>query len=190
MGRFGRWTHGILNGEVLLNWRDTKNASSLDSDYQPDELDNIPVSACAVGMIYSFYGRLSVSMNNVATLRAANLPPAFYCWGTRDGFAGQFTQNSNAVREAGCTVETHILQNYPHGYGTGGNASVWGNDFDTFLTPIMQRNTTAVSAVKANTANGKTEYYDLGGKQLSSPDSVRGVYIQKTDKGYKKIVRR
>lgn len=142
------------------------------------------------GMIYSFYGRLSVSMNNVATLRAANLPPAFYCWGTRDGFASQFTQNSNAVREAGCTVETHILQNYPHGYGTGGNASVWGNVFDAFLTPIMQRNTTAVNAVKATTANGKTEYYTLDGKPISSPDSVRGVYIQKTNEGSKKIVRR
>ncbi len=131
---------GILNGEVLLNWRDLKNASSLDSTYQPDELDNVPVSACAVGMIYSFYGRLSVSMNNVETLRAANLPPAFYCWGTRDGFASQFTQNSNAVREAGCQVETHILQNYPHGYGTGGTNAVWGNDFDAFLTPIMANN--------------------------------------------------
>lgn len=30
-----------------------------------------------------------------------------------------------------------ILQNYPHGYGTGGSASIWGNDFDAFLTPIM-----------------------------------------------------
>lgn len=65
---------GILNGEVLLNWRGTKNASSLDSSYQPDELDDVPVEACAVGMIYSFYGRLSVSMNNVETLRAAALP--------------------------------------------------------------------------------------------------------------------
>lgn len=51
------------------------------------------------------------------------------------------TQNSTAVKQAGCTVETHILQNYPHGYGTGGSASVWGNDFDAFLTPIMQKNT-------------------------------------------------
>lgn len=49
---------GILNGEVLLNWRGLKNASILDSSYQPDALDEVPVSACAVGMIYSFYGRL------------------------------------------------------------------------------------------------------------------------------------
>lgn len=128
---------GILNGEVLLNWRGQTNGTALDSSYQPDALDEVPVSACAVGMIYSFYGRLSVSMNDVSTLRAANLPPAFYCWGTRDGFAGQFTQNANAVREAGCEVETLILDNYPHGYGTGGSASVWGNQFDAFLTRIM-----------------------------------------------------
>lgn len=115
---------GILNGEVLLNWCDLTNGTALDSSYTPDELDNVPVSACAVGMIYSFYGRLSVSMNNVETLRAANLPPAFYCWGTRDGFAPQFTQNANAVEEAGCRVERKILQGYPHGYGTGGSADV------------------------------------------------------------------
>ncbi len=79
-------------------------------------------------------------MNDVATLRAANLPPAFYCWGTRDGFARQFQQNSNAVREAGCRVETLVLQDYPHGYGTGGADAVWGNAFDAFLTAIMVDN--------------------------------------------------
>ena len=92
---------GILNGEVLLNWRDLTNATALDSSYRPDELDNVPVSACAVGMIYSFYGRLSVSMNNVETLRAANLPPAFYCWGTRDGFAGGYPKLKCSERSRG-----------------------------------------------------------------------------------------
>lgn len=65
---------GILNGEVLLNWRGLINGTALDPTYVSDELDNVPVDACAVGMIYSFYGRLSVSMNDVATLRAAKLP--------------------------------------------------------------------------------------------------------------------
>lgn len=130
---------GILNGEVLLNWRDLTNGTALDDTYRPDALDEIPVSACAVGMIYAFYGRLSVSMNDVETLRAADLPPAFYCWGTRDGFAGQFAQNSDAVRAAGCEVETHILDGYPHGYGTGGSAAVWGERFDAFLTRIMNK---------------------------------------------------
>lgn len=181
---------GILNGEVLLNWRESKNASSLDGSYRPDELDEVPVSACAVGMIYSFYGRLSVSMNNVETLRAANLPPAFYCWGTRDGFASQFAQNSNAVREAGCTVETHILQNYPHGYGTGGNASVWGNDFDAFLTPIMRANASgSVSAVAEDVSNEWQEAYTLSGMRTALSDSTRGIYIVKTSKGNRKIIK-
>lgn len=179
---------GILNGEVLLNWRDLTNGTALDSSYRPDELDNVPVSACAVGMIYSFYGRLSVSMNNVETLRAANLPPAFYCWGTRDGFAGQFTQNSNAVKEAGVRVETKVLEGYPHGYGSGGNASIWGNDFDAFLSPIMQGNSAAITTVATEIASDKT-YYDINGRVVS-PDTIgRGVYIVKAGDKTTKIIR-
>ena len=181
---------GILNGEVLLNWRDLTNGTALDSSYRPDELDNVPVSACAVGMIYSFYGRLSVSMNNVETLRAANLPPAFYCWGTRDGFAGQFTQNSNAVKEAGVRVETKVLQGYPHGYGSGGNASIWGNDFDAFLTPIMQGNSAAINTINADMATNTPEtYYDLNGRMVS-PDTVgKGVYIVRSGNKTTKIIK-
>lgn len=171
---------GILNGEVLLNWRDLKNGSALDNTYIPDELDKVPVDACAVGMIYAFYGRLSVSMNNVETLRAANLPPAFYCWGTRDGFTGQFTQNANAVEQAGCCVERKILQNYPHGYGTGGSPEVWGRDFDTFLSGVMSGNS-AINNIKADTAEltGKEVMYDLYGRQVAPDTAKNGIYIVK-----------
>ncbi len=180
---------GILNGEVLLNWRDLTNGTALDSSYRPDELDNVPVSACAVGMIYSFYGRLSVSMNNVETLRAANLPPAFYCWGTRDGFAGQFTQNSNAVKEAGVRVETKVLDGYPHGYGSGGRPSIWGNDFDAFLTPIMQGNTAAINKINADmAANTPETYYDLNGRVVY-PDTLRnGIYVVKSENSTRKVL--
>lgn len=180
---------GILNGEVLLNWRDLTNGTALDSSYQPDELDNTPVSACAVGMIYSFYGRLSVSMNDVETLRAANLPPAFYCWGTRDGFAGQFTQNANAVEQAGCRVERKILQNYPHGYGSGGNASVWGNDFDTFLTSIMSGNSAINSIIVDMKPAGETRMYDLNGRFVNPDTAERGVYIVMDANGSRKILK-
>lgn len=181
---------GILNGEVLLNWRDLTNGTALDSSYRPDELDNVPVSACAVGMIYSFYGRLSVSMNNVETLRAADLPPAFYCWGTRDGFAGQFTQNSNAVKEAGVRVETKVLQGYPHGYGSGGNASIWGNDFDAFLTPIMQGNSAAINTINADlAANTPETYYDLNGRVVSPDTLSNGIYIVKSGKSTRKVLK-
>lgn len=179
----------ILNGEVLLNWRDLTNGTALDSSYQPDALDNIAVNPCAVGMIYGFYGRLSVSMNNVETLRAANLPPAFYCWGTRDGFAGQFTQNSNAVKEAGVDVVTKVLDGYPHGYGTGGSSSIWGEDFDAFLTPIMEGNSAAISEISQDLAVDTPDvYYDLNGRVVS-PDTVsRGIYIVKTGNNTKKVI--
>lgn len=131
---------GLLSGEMLLDWQGLKNGTALDVSYRPDALDKIPVSVCAVGMIYSFYGQLSVSINDVETLRAANLPPAFYNWGSNDSFDGQFRQNSDAVREAGCEVETHVLEGYPHGYGTGGNADVWVGRFDAFLQRVRARN--------------------------------------------------
>lgn len=179
---------GILNGEVLLNWRDLTNGTALDSSYRPDALDNVPVSACAVGMIYSFYGRLSVSMNDVATLRATNLPPAFYCWGTRDGFAGQFTQNANAVEEAGCTVERKILQGYPHGYGSGGNAGVWGNDFDAFLTKIMSGNSGIADIISDMSDSGETKIYDLNGIDVNTDNPRHGIYIVRNEKESKKVI--
>lgn len=179
---------GILNGEVLLNWHDLTNGTALDSSYRPDALDNVPVSACAVGMIYSFYGRLSVSMNDVTTLRAANLPPAFYCWGTRDGFAGQFTQNANAVEEAGCTVERKILQGYPHGYGSGGNAGVWGNDFDAFLTKIMSGNSGIADIISDMSDSGETKIYDLNGIEVNTDNPRHGIYIVRNEKESKKVI--
>lgn len=180
---------GILNGEVLLNWRDLKNGTALDSTYLPDELDKVPVDACAVGMIYSFYGRLSVSMNNVETLRDANLPPAFYCWGTRDGFAAQFTQNANAVEQAGCRVERKVLQNYPHGYGTGGSYDVWGQDFDTFLTDIKTGHT-ALDFLETDDADGLAVMYDLYGRRVSADTASNGVYIMKRGREVAKILKR
>ncbi len=183
---------GILNGEVLLNWRNLTNGTALDGSYRPDALDQVPVSACAVGMIYSFYGRLSVSMNDVTTLRDADLPPAFYCWGTRDGFAGQFVQNSNAVREAGCEVETLVLDGYPHGYGTGGGAAVWGNRFDAFLKRTMTGRPVAVSPVRQDLPTGTEErkVYDLNGRRVASlSDIPHGVYIVKNASGSRKVLK-
>lgn len=177
---------GILNGEVLLNWHDLTNGTALDNSYVSDELDDISVSACAVGMIYAFYGRLSVSMNNVETLRNAGLPPAFYCWGTRDGFAGQFMQNANAVEQAGCRVERKILQNYPHGYGTGGSSDVWGKDFDRFLMSVMSENAMA-EEVGADTTDRIEGIYDLNGRRISPDTAKKGIYIVKRSTGTDKI---
>ena len=58
--------------------------------YQPDSLDEVSADAAACGMIYSFYGRLSFGTTDVELLRSGNLPPTFYCYGTRDPFYDQF----------------------------------------------------------------------------------------------------
>ena len=182
---------GILCGEVLLNWQGTTNGTALDASYRPDVLDDTPASACAVGMIYAFYGRLSVSMNDVATLRAAHLPPAFYCWGTRDGFASQFTQNSNAVRSAGCVVETRVLEGYPHGYGTGGQSSVWGDAFDSFLTRVMTGSSTGIEVSNTQEASTQaTQVYRTDGSRVAQATSEQGIYVVRRGTETRKIIKR
>ena len=87
---------------------------ALDPEYRPDSLDQISADVRAIGMIYSFYGRLSVSNNNVDELRAGNIPPTFYTYGTEDPFYRQFNQNVEAVRQTGVLVESHVLEGWPH----------------------------------------------------------------------------
>lgn len=125
---------GILCGEQVLNYRGLVNGSSMDNRYVPDDLDKVSADVKGIGHIYSFYGRLSVGSTDVELFRRSNLPPAFYCWGTNDGFAGQFTANANAVEQAGVSVTRHILQGWPHGYGSRGD---WIPVFDRWLRGIF-----------------------------------------------------
>lgn len=131
---------GILCGEHALNWKGTVSPTLVDSNYVPDALDKVNADVAAVGHIYSFYGRLSVSNNNVNTLRAGNLPPTFYAYGTEDPFYSQFNQNVAAVKEAGVEVESHVYQGQPHGFGAGNANSNWIPDFDRFLSNIYENN--------------------------------------------------
>ena len=128
---------GILCGDEALHFDELVNGTALDEGYSPDELDSVSANVCAIGMIYSFYGRLSVSNNNVADLRAGNIPPTFYTYGTEDPFYRQFNQNVEAVRQVGVQVESHVLDGWPHGFGVQGEWTTW---FDNFLSPIMGDN--------------------------------------------------
>ena len=125
---------GILCGDEALHFDGQVNGTALDDSYVPDALDDVSADVCAIGMIYSFYGRLSVSNNNVDDLRAGNIPPTFYTYGTEDPFYRQFIANANAAREAGVQVEEHVLDGWPHGFGVQGEWTTW---FDSFLTQIM-----------------------------------------------------
>lgn len=125
---------GILAGEMLLNFDGLVNGTALDEDYVPDSLDEISADAAADGMIYSFYGRLSVGSTDVEMLRAGNLPPTFYCYGTRDPFYEQFLANADAVEAAGVRVEQLQLDGRPHGFGYRED---WFDDYDSFLMDVF-----------------------------------------------------
>lgn len=108
---------GILAGEMLLNFDGTVNGTALDADYVPDSLDGVSADAAADGMIYSFYGRLSVASKDVDKFASSDLPPTYFCYGTRDPFVREFEACIEALEEAGVPVEVDVLEGRPHGYG-------------------------------------------------------------------------
>ncbi len=126
---------GILGGELVLNFDGTINGTAIDPDYVPDELDRISADVSAVGMIYSFYGRLSVASTDVEKFRASDLPPTYFLYGTRDPFVSQFEACVSALQQAGVPVESHALQGMPHGFGAGDGQ--WILDFDKWLSGIF-----------------------------------------------------
>ncbi len=69
---------GIQAGEFLMHYDEMVDGTKLDADYIPDELDDIPAHTSAAGMIYSFYGRLSVGNMDPDWLSKGELPPTFY----------------------------------------------------------------------------------------------------------------
>lgn len=128
---------GILSGEMLLNFDGNVLPTTLDPDYQPDSLDEVSAGAAACGMIYSFYGRLSFGTTDVELLRSGELPPTFYCYGTRDPFYDQFLANADAAEEAGVSVERLQLDGMPHGFGASGG---WIPTYDQWLSEIFANN--------------------------------------------------
>jgi acetyl esterase/lipase len=127
---------GILCGELLLNFDGTVNGTSIDPGYVTDELDRISADASAVGMIYSFYGRLSVASTDVDKFKESDLPPSYFLYGTRDPFVAQFEACVAALQNAGVPVESHALQDMPHGFGVGDGQ--WLIDFDKWLESIFK----------------------------------------------------
>lgn len=77
---------------------------------------------------------LSVGSTDVEMLRSGNLPPTFYCYGTRDPFYEQFLVNADAVEAAGVRVERLQLDGRPHGFGYRED---WFDAYDSFLTDVF-----------------------------------------------------
>lgn len=126
---------GILSGEMLLNFDGTVNGTVMDDRYNPDELDQVSADAAACGMIYSFYGRLSVASTDVEKFRESDLPPTYFAYGTRDPFVGEFEECIEALEQADVPVESHVLEGMPHGFGAEGG---WIDEYDQWLGEIFE----------------------------------------------------
>lgn len=125
---------GIQAGEFFLNYDEDVNGSQLDSRYVPDELDAITAHASACGMIYSFYGRLSVASLDENNLKKGNLPPTFYCYGTEDPFYDQFEKQYDLMQKIGISTKRIVLEDWPHGFGGDGG---WIKDYAKWLENIF-----------------------------------------------------
>lgn len=97
----------------------------IDSNYKPDE---VSAEVKAVGMIYSFYGRLSVASLGIDLFRCS-IPSTFYAYGTEDLFYDQMNDS----------VKAHVLNERSHGFRVGQNDDEWINPFDKWLPNIFKR---------------------------------------------------
>lgn len=152
---------GIQAGEFLMHYDEMVNGTALDPDYIPDELDEIPAHASADGMIYSFYGRLSVGNMDPDWLAEGDLPPTFYAYGTEDPFYRQFEQQYQVLKDMGLPVSRIVLEGWPHGFGSDGG---WVKDYADWLESVFGDWGDSVSAlgeptgewIRGNVLNGET----------------------------------
>ena len=128
---------GIQAGEFLMHYDEDVDGTSLDDDYIPDALDEIPAHASAAGMIYSFYGRLSVGNMDTDWLSEGDLPPTFYVYGTEDPFYRQFDQQYAVISGMGIETRRIVLDGWPHGFGSDGG---WVQDYADWLCEVFAGN--------------------------------------------------
>lgn len=128
---------GIQAGEFLMHYDENVTTDALDSSYKADELDKIPAHASADGMIYSFYGRLSVGNMDEDWLKVGNLPPTFYVYCTEDPFYSQFEKQYSVIKNMGIETGRIVLNGWPHGFGSDGG---WVKDYADWLENIFTKN--------------------------------------------------
>lgn len=127
---------GIQAGEFLMHYDEDVNGTALDASYIPDELDAVSAHASAAGMIYSFYGRLSVGNMDTDWLSEGNLPPTYYVYGTEDPFYDQFERQYEIIQSMGIQTGRIVLNGWPHGFGADGG---WVADYADWLEDIFNK---------------------------------------------------
>lgn len=131
------------------------NGTALAASYVPDELDKIPAHASAAGMIYSFYGRLSVGNMDKEWLSEGELPPTFYVYGTEDPFYSQFEEQYEVIQSMKIPTGRIVLNSWPHGFGSDGG---WVADYAKWLETIFQ---SGGSMAKTNRFTSETKIQDV-----------------------------
>ncbi|MGN0163307.1 MAG: alpha/beta hydrolase fold domain-containing protein [Candidatus Ornithomonoglobus sp.] len=167
---------GILSGELALNFKGMVNGTVLDSDYVPDALDNVSADATAVGLMYSFYGRLSVASLDTEKFRASNLPPTYVLYGSEEVFRNQIENQLEVLNEAGVTVESHILEGYQHGFGARGN---WFGDYDAFLSSVFDTaadDTELLNVEQPVTEGGCLKFSMTANKDITDINIITALY--------------
>lgn len=134
IGVVGFSAGGIANGHAVLEFGGDTNGTVIDSDYEPDDLDDVDATPNAVVMGYSFYGRLSVADLDEDTFDAFDLPPTYYVYGTEDPFYNQFNAQVDLLQSLNKDIEVKVLDDYPHGFGIGGD---WSEDVSSWLERIF-----------------------------------------------------
>lgn len=144
---------GIQAGEFLMHYDEDVDGTKLDENYVPDDLDKIPAHAAADGMIYSFYGRLSVGNMDPDWLAEGKLPPTFYVYGTEDPFYRQFEEQYQVIKNMGIPVSRIVLDGWPHGFGSDGG---WVKDYALWLESVFETTEpqTTGEFIRGNVLNG------------------------------------
>ena len=130
---------GLLGEKLGHSYSPQIHAELGDYEYRlferaPDELDAVPAYASAAGMIYSFYGRLSVGNMDASWLTEGDLPPTFYVYGTEDPFYRQFQQQYDVISGMGISTGRIVLNGWPHGFGSDGG---WVKDYAAWLETVF-----------------------------------------------------
>ena len=171
---------GILSGELALHFQGAVNGMALDPGYVPDTLDETSADVSAVGLMYSFYGRLSVASTDAEALKNADLPPTYVLYGSNEVFRNQIENQVNLLEEIGAPVEQHMLDEYSHGFGARGD---WFDDFDRFLTKVFDNNTFDTQFLRVDEPvieDGSLRYSIMVNGDISDVNIITALYQNKT----------
>lgn len=129
---------GIVTSLAADIYSGDTNASVLDPNYVPDEIDAVSSDMNAYLAIYS------VVPDEITN---EDFPATFFCVGGDDGIWDWVMSSIDECQEHDVRVEIHTMSGVPHGYGAGTyadgtvyeNASMWPELADIFMQDVYTK---------------------------------------------------